>query len=96
MSPGQVRDVELDFDDPLRQGQNAAVISGGAFRVSQHGDQTVLEGLVDSFDDDGLLYFRLGDDCLMMLDPAPDEFSIGDWIRIQCAGEKLGLTAIGV
>ena len=96
MSAGQVRDVELDFDDPLREGQNVAVISGGAFRVLQHRDQTVLEGLVDSLDDDGLLYLRLGDDCLMMLDSAPGAFSVGDWIRIQCAGGQLGLTPIGV
>lgn len=95
VSPGQELDVELDFEDRLRMGRNAAAASVGEFRLRQHGEQAVLEGMVESLDDDGLLYFRLGDDCLMMVDSAPGEFSIGDWIRIHCAGEKLGLTAIG-
>ena len=95
VSPGQELDVELDFSDRLRKGQNAAAASDGEFRVRQQGEQAVLEGMVESLDDDGLLYLRLGDDCLVMVDSTPGEFLIGDWIRIHCASEKLGLTAIG-
>ncbi|RLB56690.1 MAG: hypothetical protein DRJ42_02575 [Deltaproteobacteria bacterium] len=44
--------------------------------------RVLMTGLVDAIDLDGLVYFRLGTDCLIMLEAAPGQFEVGSWLDL--------------
>ena len=94
-SAGHSYDVELDFEGILDRGENTVASSETRFLISEREDEVVLNGSVDSVDADGLVYFRLGVDCLVMVDARAGEFSEGEWLEVSCRPEHLHLTPFG-
>lgn len=84
---GKFYDAEIDIEGTLVFSEDVWATRERAYRMSVDDGANTLVGEVDSVDDDGLVYFRLGTDSLLMLDiyPVPQP---GEWLRV-----KVGWTA---
>jgi hypothetical protein len=81
---GKSYDAEIDIEYPLLLGENVWTTDERSYRLATAEATNTLVGEVDSLDDDGLVYFRLGVDALLMIEivPVPQR---GDWLRIEVA-----------
>jgi hypothetical protein len=48
-----------------------------------------LNGFIDSIDDDGVAYFRLASDCLIMIEVNLENIKQGEWLVVKCNPETL-------
>ena len=92
---GKIYNVEVDFDMALDRNENVADSSTFRFLISEKDGYVRLNGCVDSVDEDGLVYFRLGNDCLIMIEASLGDFSQGEWLELNCLAENLHLTKFG-
>lgn len=93
---GQDADVELDVDAVIRIGVNCWTSETGNIGVSVDEDGFVrLLMAVEHQDDDGLIYGRLGRDCLVMIESnCGERLVIGSRIDLRVQPNHLTLTAI--
>lgn len=88
--------IEFTIDQPLMIGTNAVIMTGNKkYFVSHDGRSTEFHGKVDGVDEDGLIYFRLGFDCLMMIENEDPQIKKGDWLSITLPVEYLRVFSIG-
>jgi hypothetical protein len=66
--------------------------------IRHHNNVNEIQGVVDAVDDDGIIYFRLSIDCLIMIEieSEDDQIKKGDWLLLTIGSEDLQLTPIGV
>jgi hypothetical protein len=89
--------IEFDIDAPLQKGQNAVSADKAVYAVDHHGNHAVvLCGMVDAVDDDGMVYFRLAEDCIVMIEARPGQVVVGEWLRLHYDLEHVGIIPVGV
>jgi len=88
-------DIEFTIASAAARGTNAMPGRPNGFQISLIGDATLLAGLVEGVDEDGVFYFRLAPDCLVLVDAEPGTFRAGEWIEITCPPDELLLYPIG-
>ena len=81
LSIGKSYDAELNLECPLLMNENVWTTDERAYRAAYENEHNTLVGWVDGVDDDGLVYFRLGIDALLMveIEPVP---RVGEWLRL--------------
>jgi hypothetical protein len=84
-------DAELDIDDTIEKGRSAHVADQAVFSLTQDDHRTVLIGYVESVDEDGMVYFRVAEDCLLMVEAAVGVVSEGEWLRLRFENARVQL-----
>jgi hypothetical protein len=92
---GREYSVEFDINQKLEIGKNAKVISDKIYSIRHHDGVNEIQGMVDRVDEDGLIYFRLRLDCLIMIETEKKEFKEGDWLSLTIGLEDLIVTPFG-
>lgn len=87
--------IEFDILPKLKFGNNAKIVSENTYSVKHDGKVNELRGVVDGVDEDGLIYFRLGIDCLIMVESAEETIKEGDWLSLTVNTEDLIITPYG-
>lgn len=75
-------DVELDVNVLLAPGRNATPTRQHQYQIFTINDQIILRGSVEARDEDGMVYFRLGGDCLIMIESDDDSIRPGNWFEL--------------
>jgi hypothetical protein len=89
--------IEFDIAAPLQKGQNAGSADKAVYAIDQLGHHAVvLCGMVDAIDDDGMVYFRLAEDCLVMIEARPGHVIVGEWLRLQYDLEHVAIVLVGI
>jgi hypothetical protein len=92
---GHEYDVELDIDAILKLGENASVQLGAKPGLAMIGTKVQIVGIVESIDDDGMVYFRLAPDCIMMIESFGSTFHKAEVLRLALEPVAIRLTPIG-
>ena len=50
-----------------------------------------VNGFVESLDSDGMAYFRLADDCLVMIESEVGSISVGEWLVLRFDVKDVGI-----
>ncbi len=74
-------DAEFDVVFNLEVDVNTHKTNTQEKSIDMHGSKISLKGVVESVDLDGMVYFRLSDDCLIMIE-SDGNICKGDWIEI--------------
>lgn len=73
-------DVEFNFAEIAQEDKNIFPASAERYSVEVADDIITLNGFIDSIDDDGVAYFRLSLDCLIMIETLLDQIESGNWV----------------
>jgi hypothetical protein len=92
---GQRHCIEMDIADWLDIGRNAEYSSAEKYEIFTTPSGVFLRGTVEAMDDDGMVFFRLGDDCLFMIESALEDIEPGIWLLLTTSAVELKLTPIG-
>jgi hypothetical protein len=87
---GKEYSAELDVNLVLSSDARAA--HGGVESLSESGDSVQIGATVEGIDSDGLLYLRISEDCLVMVESS-GQFAVGDSVRFSCNATDLCLSA---
>jgi hypothetical protein len=89
-------DVEIDIDQVLKK--NSLSISKSKNNVSFSGDEENIEvcGVVDSVDDDGMIYIRIQAFCLIMVESENCSVLIGEFIVLSLKTDNISLSPFSV
>lgn len=88
-------DVEIDIDKSIDQVINSSNKNEEQFSISLQGGSTLMNGEVQSVDEDGMAYFRLSQDCLIMIELGDSKVKDGDWISLNLQCEDIEVSAQG-
>ena len=80
---GNMYDAEFDVDDSIKIGKTAIHSDNHSYKLSYENSIIQLNGLVDSIDDDGMTYFRLGKDCLIMIESEIGKINTDEWLLLK-------------
>ncbi len=80
---GESYHVEFDVDLLLRFGENARPSPREGYRIETDSQGIVLCGLVDGIDDDGVFYFRFGQDCLILVESDEGSLEVNSWVELR-------------
>lgn len=89
-------DVELDVDKTITDLFVEKLSELPAQSLKLSGDNLFITGLVEDVDEDGMAYFRLAPDCLLMIESGNTVFSSGDVIVLKVSSQDLLITAQGM
>jgi hypothetical protein len=92
-SAGMIYDVELDLEGPVEVGHNARFCASGPPYLAGNGGVTMRTSVEDA-DEDGMLYLRLTDDCLVMAE-STGEVLAGTTLELSFSDTSVFLTPIG-
>lgn len=92
-SVGDSLSCELDVDLDIKFGVNASVSEDGS-ALEAHDGYTTIRGVVESIDEDGMLFLRLSEDCLLMVQSRGFPPDLGTRISFQVTDNDLVLTPI--
>ena len=93
---GDTLQVEFDINVPIEKGRNAFIADKMVFTMDHDCDHSiVLCGVVDSVDDDGMVYLRLTEDCLVMIESRAGHVQVGEWLLLRCKIESVAISIVG-
>ncbi len=84
-----------DVDDSIESGRNATLTEAERCGLSVEGEMVAIRGYIDSLDEDGMIYFRLAPDCLLMIESDDEELEEGSWLQLVFPTRDLKLTPLG-
>ncbi len=93
---GHICDVEIDLNAVLRLGKNAWRSSGDSLYIKNDGDTNLINGLVESIDNDDIICLRLASDCIIILEYEDCEISAGDGLLINIEKAEVEITLTGI
>jgi hypothetical protein len=88
-------DVEIDIDSKFEEGISAFISSNSNNAIMLDGDYLVLNGTIDSIDEDRMVFLRMSLDCLFMIEGGNYKFKVGDWITFKTKISKVKIWPIG-
>ena len=92
---GREYSIEFDVNPILKIGDNVTRISDKSFSIRHDNNLNKIQGVVAGVDEDGIIYFRLSEDCLFMIECEGEQLNEGDWLNITIGPETLMVTPIG-
>ena len=87
--------VELDVEGPVAD-YAPEEVAARAFAIDFVNEKTRLCGVLECVQDEGMGFFRLGTDCLVLIDTDSVWGRAGLWLRLTLAPGELEMTPIGV
>jgi hypothetical protein len=91
---GETCSVELDLHVGI-EGSCAWRNDREQLELMYRDGKNILSGQLESVDPDGIGYFRLSPDCLIMVETSPGWDKEGTWISIQVSPANLSMTPQG-
>lgn len=91
---GSHRSIELDVDGAVGD-FNAERNDAMVYSLTLVEGGTRLCGLLESVDADGMGYFRLGEDCVLMIETSSTCHAPGTWLRLIVPSTDLVVTGQG-
>lgn len=79
---GMIYNVELNLNNPIALGETTIKSSSTPPHITVALDKTIIHVSIEGKDEDGVLYGRLAQDCIIMLEQGDDEIDTGDFISI--------------
>jgi hypothetical protein len=86
--------IELDVDGPV-SAYAPEEVTTRAFAIDFVNEKTRLCGVLSVVQEEGMGFFRLGPDCLMLIDTDAEWNRAGLWLRLTLAPDQLEMTPIG-
>lgn len=80
---GETMSVEFDLDESFENNGAVAPSSLQEYRLSCADGLVCIVGKVEALDEDRVVYFRIGADCLFMLESEHPAFVAGHWLEIR-------------
>lgn len=93
---GHEYDIEFDIGATLERSLNAFTSEVHRYYVKSSDDEVEFNGVVESVDDDGMTYFRLADDCLIMIESKKGSISSGEWLNVRLKLKDVEIYAQGI
>jgi hypothetical protein len=93
---GKEYGVEFDVYPMVKIGDNAQRTADKTYFIRHDNNVNEIQGVVDAVDDDGLFYFRLSEDCLIMIEQEGEQIKKGDWLLLTISPENLQVMTYGV
>ena len=94
-SVGDDVDVEFDFESALTEGVNAVLVQDAGFGIREEGTAIAISGVIDGVDQDGMLYFRLAPDALVLVEQEPQWLKEGSWVLVRLDRSELSISPFG-
>ena len=88
----KVYSAEIDIHSRINLNHNAAIVSDRRYFIKHHQDENEIQGLVEQIDEDGLIYLRVGDDCIIMIENDSNQISKGEYLLIKVKLTDLEIT----
>lgn len=88
-------DIEIDIEKSIDQLKSSSNENEGRYSMSIEGNSTIMNGQIESVEDDGMAYFRLSRDCLIMIESGDSKVKSGDWISLFIKCEDIKISAQG-
>lgn len=89
-------DAEFNIEEALEKGVNVFTAVENEFFIKYEHSILALNGVIDSVDDDGLVYFRLAKDCIIMIESIlGDNIRAGEWLFLKCGVKNVEAYAQG-
>ncbi|MBU2714246.1 hypothetical protein [Zooshikella harenae] len=88
-------DVEIDIEKSIDQVINTSNKNEDRYSMALQGRSTLMNGEVESVEEDGMAYFRLSKDCLIMVESGDSKVKEGDWISLNIQCEDIEVSAQG-
>jgi hypothetical protein len=89
----QQYDVEIDIEKSVDQVWNTSNKNTEQYSISLEGDSILMNGMIESVEEDGMAYFRLSQDCLIMIEPGDSNVKGGDWVNLNLQHEDIEISA---
>lgn len=89
-------DVELDINDKIILGKTAKVSDEQIYSISMDEETVILNGIVDDIDSDGMVYFRISLDCIIMIESVDSQLHKGMWLLLEFETSNIDIYAQGV
>jgi len=90
---GAQYDVEIDVNKMIDQVQVSGEGKGQNPFIAVEGFSVIFNGIVESLDNDGMAYFRLSQDCLIMIEAGEANIKAGELIKMMFNYSDVELTA---
>jgi hypothetical protein len=68
---------ELDFEQPIQLGTNAEIMDRGVFSIADFQGNNLISGVMEGIDNEGMGYFRLSSDCLVITEIEGGNIGVG-------------------
>jgi hypothetical protein len=89
--------VDFDINTSLRIGINTQLINSSGYSICNTDSSVVLTGTIEQQDEDGLVYFRLAPDCLIMIEVEDNyRFDPNQAVSISVKPHEFKATSIGI
>jgi hypothetical protein len=89
-------DVEIDIEQPVDQLWNTGNENEGQYSIALEDNSTLMNGMIESVEEDGMAYFRLSQDCLIMIESGDSNVKSGDWVNLNIRHEDIEISAQGI
>lgn len=91
---GDEYSVEFDIDKELKIGSNARKTLDKNYFIRKFNNKNEIQGSVDGVDEDGMIYLRLSDSCIIMIESAEDKINSDSFLLLTVDVEDLKITEI--
>lgn len=92
---GYEYDVEIDIGKTIDEIYFSNNENKDKYLISSNENFTFINGKIESIDEDGMVYLRLAQDCLIMIESVNSKINQGDWIGLNIMYEDIEIFAQG-
>jgi hypothetical protein len=89
-------DVEIDIEQPVDQLWNTGNENEGQYSIALEDNSILMNGMIESVEEGGMAYFRLSQDCLIMIESGDSNVKSGDWVNLNIRHEDIEISAQGI
>lgn len=83
--------IEFSIEENIKKGVNAFPSDSKEPFIRSDGNTILLNGYIDSIEEDDVAYFRLAEDCLIMVEISSDNLEQGEWLTLKCDARQVGI-----
>ncbi len=88
-------DVEFDIDRSIDEVRDMSVSNVGEYYFKREKNSLITNGRIESIEDDGMAFYRLSQDCLIMIETSNSIVKKGDWVSLKLQYTDIKMTAQG-
>lgn len=89
-------DVEIDIRKSIDQVQLVGSDDDHEYRLILEGSSVIMNGTIELIEDDGMAYYRLSQDCIIMIESGKANVKEGDWVKLKLKCSDVEITAQGI
>lgn len=86
-------DVEIDIEKSIDQLRLDGSDGDREYQLMVEGSSLIMNGTIESIEDDGMAYYRLSHDCIIMIESGNSNVKEGDWVKLKLECSDVEITA---